>query len=264
LWPAAEFTVVTNGTYLNHHREIYDILKQEKSRMFLELTMHGKTMQEKILNDLNNFLKPPVKKIYSSKVFPVSDWQHTWNRIKDPSWPDCPTIEDLFNLPEYIQKECFEFHDLGHYMLIDSNGVRVLVSNQAEFVLSAVQMNDQGQLELHQSDPAKAADVCISKFCHHFSRGKLYKCGVTGILPDFISQFDVKVNDQDRKLIHSYMPGDVEWSDNKMIEFLKNLTTGDPVAQCKFCTESRDTITFDSSAKKPKATKLKNIPVIRS
>lgn len=259
LWPRAKFSIVTNGTYLSRWPELYHVLLKEKNRMFLEVTMHGQTLKKEILAGINAFLKAPIKKIYSTETFPVTDWQHTWNRIKDPAWPDCPTIEDLANLPEHIQKECYEFHELGHYLLLDANGVRVVVSNQAEFMTSAVKINDCDQLSLHQSDPVKAIDICISKYCHHFSHGKLYKCGVAGILPDFLAQFPVHVSDEDSALIHKYDPAQIKWNDDRLAVFLKNLISGDPIDQCKFCPENPVTKEFDSSTKKPKIIKIKNL-----
>lgn len=70
------------------------------------------------------------------------------------------------------------------------------------------------------------------KTCHHFIRGKLYKCGVAAVLPEFDQQHQLTLSPEDHKLLHSYRPLSIE--DSKA-EFISKLT--DPIAQCKFCPE---------------------------
>jgi len=36
----------------------------------------------------------------------------SYNAVKDPSWPDIETIADFKNLPEWIQQECADLHNL--------------------------------------------------------------------------------------------------------------------------------------------------------
>ena len=38
----------------------------------------------------------------------MSTWQEFYNEIRDPSWPDCPTEDHFYQLPEYVQQECQE------------------------------------------------------------------------------------------------------------------------------------------------------------
>lgn len=258
LWPNSELSVVTNGTQLDRWPDLYRILVENKERMYLEVTLHGNTLKEYILNKVDNFLIGPIQKIFSTVDFPTNEWQTTWDCIKDPSWPDCPTVEDLYNLSEAIQRECFEMHDIGHYRLVDKNGVTFKVSNQAKFVQSAIRL-EGNKIVLHHSDPQKAVNACISKYCHHFSQGKLYKCGVTGVLPSFLEQFPVDLTNRDRSIIYSYKPAEVYWSQQDLDMFLKNLKTGAAIDYCQFCTESKDTFAFESSQQKPKVIKIKNL-----
>ena len=37
-----------------------------------------------------------------------AQWGNWYKRIKDDSWPDCPTKDDFVNLPDWIQQECIE------------------------------------------------------------------------------------------------------------------------------------------------------------
>lgn len=40
-----------------------------------------------------------------------------YQNVKDPSWPSCENEAQLYNLPEYIQKECIEVHGLNDHRL---------------------------------------------------------------------------------------------------------------------------------------------------
>jgi hypothetical protein len=43
------------------------------------------------------------------------DFKIFYNNVKDPSWPECQSINELNNLPSYIQKECKELHNLDKF-----------------------------------------------------------------------------------------------------------------------------------------------------
>lgn len=36
-----------------------------------------------------------------------------YNSVKDPSWPECKTIDDFKKLPDWIQRECYDVHNLN-------------------------------------------------------------------------------------------------------------------------------------------------------
>lgn len=42
------------------------------------------------------------------RVLDRQRWVSWYENIRDPSWPDCNYEDDFINLPEYIQKECYE------------------------------------------------------------------------------------------------------------------------------------------------------------
>jgi hypothetical protein len=146
-------------------------------------------------------------------------------------------------------------HDLGPHWWQDSNGVKLQVTMTDTFFTSAIQHHN-GRLSLHNSDPQQAVNICISKFCHHFAHGQLYKCGVTGLLPDFTRQFDVDVTPEDQALIDAYIPADASWSDADLKTFLQGLKKGKAVEQCKFCPSQYQSIRFDSTTKKIKLQKI--------
>jgi hypothetical protein len=68
-----------------------------------------------------------------------------YNRIKDSSWPDCNTQEEFFYLPNYIQTECKQIHQMDQHItdpyskiinIIKQQGNNVKLNNQ-EFIHGA-------------------------------------------------------------------------------------------------------------------------------
>jgi hypothetical protein len=43
------------------------------------------------------------------------DFKNFYNDIKDPSWPDCTSMDEFQTLPLQIQKECVEIHELDQW-----------------------------------------------------------------------------------------------------------------------------------------------------
>jgi hypothetical protein len=68
--------------------------------------------------------------------------------------------------------------------------------------------------------------------------GKLYKCGVSALLPKFDSQFNITLTDLDRQLINTYQPADPGQDWDTLKDFVTNLDQAIP--QCKFCPENYD------------------------
>lgn len=62
-------------------------------------------------------------------------------------------------------------------IVVDKNNVRVVIEYNWWFHQGTI-IKTPEHLTLHQSNAKKAHDNCHMKNCHHFVRGKLYKCGV--------------------------------------------------------------------------------------
>lgn len=43
------------------------------------------------------------------------DFKQFYRDVKDNSWPECNSIDELGTLPTYIQNECYEIHNLAQY-----------------------------------------------------------------------------------------------------------------------------------------------------
>jgi hypothetical protein len=102
---------------------------------------------------------------------------------------------------------------------------------QNEFTNSAIRPDRS----LHNNDPVEAHSACsFAKFKnYHFIRGKLYKCGPMGVLPEFDQQLGLNISDADRELLLSYRPLSVDEIDARAENFFATLD--DPLPQCKFC-----------------------------
>ena len=252
LWPDSRISVVTNGTQLNRWPELYTTLLNNNNRVWLEVTVHNATMKDDIHASLERMLVGPIKKEIKLNSFSNSEWKRAWAIIRGSDWPDCESPNDFTNMPEWIQQECRNKHNLGHEIWIDSNGVTIDISVVTKFFTSATIVTDLNNLTLHDSNPAKAVQNCISKFCHHFSRGKLYKCGVAGILPDLVDQFVVNLPEENKKFIKSYVPAEHDWDESQFNNFLTNLKQGLPIDQCQFCPETYKEFEFAAGVKKIK------------
>ena len=91
--------------------------------------------------------------------------------------------------------------------LIDENDVEVILDWTQSFVPSAIDVLDDQQLIMkYNSDPVQAHEICGFKTCHQINKGKLYKCPLVSVLPDFLDQFDVSMSADDKSLAYSYEP----------------------------------------------------------
>lgn len=133
----------------------------------------------------------------------------------------------------------YNFHNEKYRELLtitDSNGVTVVIDYNWWFHQGAIITDpDSGKLTLHNSDPDKSHKICHSKTCHHFDRGRLYKCGPAALFAPFDQQFGLQLTDQDRALINSVNSVGVQNSLIEKQQFLRAIKN--PIPQCKFCPE---------------------------
>lgn len=123
----------------------------------------------------------------------------------------------------------------NQYMdITDSNGVSVRVEYNWWFHQGAIVTN-QEQLSLQNSDPVKAHEICHMKYCHHFDKGKLYKCAVAAVLPEFDQQHTLTLSNEDRHLIYEYRPMTINNSPEEKQQFVNDIKK--PIDMCKFCPE---------------------------
>ena len=198
LWPNSEIVIITNGTQLDRWPELYSVL-QDSPNILLEVNIHSNDLTTSVLDNISKFLKAG---------------QQT-------------TFYKTFN-PEKLQRR----------LITDNNGVRIEVSLASRFYNSSLIYNkDTNQINLHNSDPNRAIEVCLFKGCHHLIKGKLYKCGPAGILPEFINQIKFGISDEDKNLINAYIPATITDSNEQLADFISGLVNHSVIPQCKFCPE---------------------------
>lgn len=266
LWPSSNIKIITNGTQLKRWPELYPLLLQYCGRITVEVNGHNIDTKNQILNDIKNIMHGPLKE--SWLYVPRSLWVKNYNSLKDPAWPDCNSPEDFSTLPDWIQKECKDIH--GFYeedwmqqnvtlQLVDQNNVIFTYSLSDSFNNSTVKYDPVSHsVSLHDNKPEDSMAVCYFKTCHHIIKGKLYKCGPVGILPDFVQQFKINLTPKQKALIDTYEPAEHTWSNDKLQQFIKGLVEAAPIPQCAMCPSSIEPTRFKATNKKIKLIKLKN------
>ena len=204
LWPNSKLQISTNGSRLDKlTKEIYQILLKHKGTLWI--TCHDMQLYDGFLD----FSKTFLNKIVSDNVS-NDDWKREYERSKTDPTVKLKTVSRT---------------------IIDENGVEVILDWSQSFVSSVIDLLDNQSLTMkYNSDPVQAHDICYFKNCHQINKGKVYKCPLVSVLPDFLDQFDVNMSADDRTLAYSYEP---LTADNNVSEFVNAIS--DPISQCKFC-----------------------------
>jgi organic radical activating enzyme len=263
LWPNTEIQLITNGSRITHVDKLYKTIKKYKGRVHIFAYLHNINNKDMFIDSMiNEFLKGNVSK--TSTAIDDALWSDQYNDVKDSSWEECNTPADFKKLPKRIQKECidvFGFSDeifitrYAEVVLTDVNNVSITVSVSDYFNENAITLKNN-KFVIHDSNPRDAIDVCYSKTCHHFSKGRLNKCAVVDLLPEFYKQFNFDISDNDYNLMHAYVPLLVTDSDVDTTAFLDNLKSNSVIPQCKFCPTKLDGHLLNATAgNKPKVTK---------
>lgn len=245
LWPESRIEIITNGSQINRWPNLYGIMADANGRINIEVNCHNLDSRDHLIQTIENFYPGEYHQLITN--YQDELWKICYDRIKDPEWPACDHPTLFADLPEWIKQECELVHHLSWDIwqseqlgrdFIDHRDVAVYFRMADSFNGSTIRYNAvKGTLSLHDSNPSKAMEICYFKKCHHISKGKLYKCGPTAILPDFIEQFDIEMTDYQQHLIKTYQPAEPDWSDQLLFHFLENLRLAEPIAQCSLCPE---------------------------
>ena len=260
IWNKATIEIVTNGTRLDKVKGLYDAININEKQTFVHIGLHSRKLIAGTIDTINNFLDGPttINTIYPDDINTL--WEQEYNRHRNNTWPERPTLDEYNNLPNEIKNICKENNfDKESFLLFnsitevkDSNGVRVEIHIEDIFHRSALTRNGN-KFSVHDSDPNKAHAICFEKHNHHFLKGKLYKCNVTSVLPEFYKQFNFDISDEDTALMHSYKPLLVTDNDETFANFIKELPN--KVSQCKFCPEWLHSFNLNPSTQKIKIEK---------
>lgn len=263
LWPKSKLQISTNGTRLDRlDNNIYEVLSKHKGTLWI--TCHDIEIYNRLLKFSKQFLKEIVSD-YNPDQDGLDNWKTTYSTVKKDHWPNCDSIDQFVHLPNAVRQEFIETYKFNpnlhlksvSRMLIDKNGVEVRLDWSQTFVSSAVKITEDQRLTLkYNSDPTQAHTACYFKSCHQLNKGKLYKCPLVSVLPDFINQFDLNTNNEDQILATSYKPLTGSDSDDEILNFITNIN--EPISQCKFCPINYTKYNFVGSDKKIKIIPIKS------
>jgi organic radical activating enzyme len=261
LWPTSKLEIATNGSRLDKlTKEIYQILSRNNGTLWI--TCHDIELYNELLGFSKQFLDTVVAS-YVPNDTNSNNWQVTYASVRSDSWPECTNIDQFVNLPYDIKNliiEQFKNSKTAELkttskMFVDKNGVKVRLDWSQSFVPGILEVVDNYQLKIkYDSDPMQAHDICYFKSCHQINKGKLYKCPLVSILPDFLNQFKFNISDRDQSVARAYVPMDSTCSIPQVTEFINNIQQ--PIPQCKFCPVAYTKSTFVGTEKK-----IKIIPV---
>jgi len=226
LWPQSKLQIATNGSRLDKlSKEIYQILLNHKGTLWL--TCHDIQLYDGFLDFAKTFLNKIISDTFADNVSNY-DLKSEYEQFKNDPTVKLKTVSRT---------------------LIDENGVEVILDWSQSFVPSVLDLLDNHTLTMkYDSDPTQAHDICYFKSCHQINKGKLYKCPLVSVLPDFLDQFNVSMTDADKLLANSYKP--LSANDEDICKFVD--TINDPIPQCKFCPSKYTKHNFVGTGKKIK------------
>jgi organic radical activating enzyme len=268
LWPKSKISIRSNGSHLKYwaDRGLFDLLA--KTKVKLEIFLHNNHRRYKVMQEIESYLSNPVNNLTEKAL---ESWAHAYDMVKDPRWPNCTNYREFELLPEYIKKECVEVHkigfedflqssgilDRGDIQITDSNNVSITIRPSDSFVTAPLKYAENNMFKVYNSNPDIAHSVCISKWCTHMMKGKIYKCHHVALLPEFSKQFNVEMSNTEKELLDQYIPLSVDSSVEDMDNFFNALPKVIP--QCQLCPEKLDQIPLKSGTNKPKIKKIINI-----
>lgn len=127
-----------------------------------------------------------------------------------------------------------QIHKLRTQWEPDANNVASVVIDNTEFTTATVIADNNG-FKVHCSDAELAFNNCTMRYSHTLFRGRLYKCPVTAILPEFMTQHQVNMTDQQLDLLNSYRSLGPNCSDQELEEFAASRNKH--IKQCAICPE---------------------------
>jgi organic radical activating enzyme len=221
LWPDTKLQIATNGTRLDTlTKDIYQILLKHKGTLWI--TCHDIQLYDGFLDFAKIFLNNIV-----SDTVGNDDWKNEYEQSKTDTTIQLKTVSRT---------------------LIDEAGVEVILDWSQAFVPSVIDLLDDQRLTMkYNSDPVQAHEICYFKTCHQINKGKLYKCPLVSVLPDFLDQFDVAMSIDDKSLAYSYEPLTADKDVSKFVNAIN-----DPIPQCKFCPANYTKHNFIGTDKKIK------------
>ena len=86
---------------------------------------------------------------------------------------------------------------------------------------------------VHHSNPVTAFKACTMRHSHTIFQGRLYKCPVMAVLPEFRAQHSVEMDPRQEQLLSQYQPLSADCTEQQLMDFVS--TRHQPIDQCEFC-----------------------------
>lgn len=258
LWTDSKISIVTNGYYFDRWPTLYQELLQYQGRCSIQVSNHHWSNIRDDLEKIRTWFPSSVKTtlLYDNKI-----WYKRYQAARFADWPSCETVESFFSSSESFQEICYQqgCHPTQIFTTKFEDDNQIIVDFVPQFYFQPIALNyhpGTDKIRLNHSSPSKAVDICISKKCHTFLHGKLYKCPTMAILPEFLDQFDIDADQKDVALLQKYVPASVDWTKDQMKKFIEDCISGKEIDQCTFCPESDKVgMPLESGSKKIKLSK---------
>ena len=245
LWPRSSVQILTNGTQFDRWPGLYDLLLEYQGRIRINVNRHNAEQTNATLARIEKFYPGPYRKYYVNP-----------DKVEHPAvskngyFTQSPDHDKKFKFSDRIHESHIWNDTTYEFCYYDNNNILVKYGVADIFDNVAVG-HHSGTLSLdYMSNPDRAASICFSKWSHHFFQGRLHKCGVTTVLPEFVKQFPVSMTVQQRDLINNYRAAEWNWSDEDLTNFISNLRQGHSIEQCRLCPEQLTAEPFAAGHKK--------------
>lgn len=180
---------------------------------------------------------------------------HIWEKNLKKLWPESNimvqsngvfTSEKSRYLKEHDILPVISLHDKKmfkkHEETIKLYGINVPGTNinDQSIIIDATEFTDCALIDegtrftLHNSDIEKAFECCSMRYSHTIFKGKLHRCPLLAVLPEFVEQYQVEMSNEDYKMLtESEYVLEHDCSDLDLKKFFYSIMT--PMDVCKFC-----------------------------
>jgi organic radical activating enzyme len=160
---------------------------------------------------------------------------YEWAELVCTAWPDTQVMiqsngtirhPKLASIKHDFRKNigvCASLHQEGMMKLLKKNRYipSLEIIDNTEFTECA--LVDQGtHFEVHNSDPAKAFAACSMKHSHTILEGRLYKCPMVAVLPEFVKQYQVNLTESQSKNLFEYQSLAPDCGQEQLEQFVKS------------------------------------------
>jgi len=175
-------------------------------------------------------------------------------------WPDRDVMIQTNGIKPIIGMNWWEtarskYPNIGHSISVHSPGMKSKLSRGRKnhfdaWMFSECALKDQHTyFTVHDSDPQAAFNACSMKHSHTVLNGRLYKCPMVAILPEFRKQYQVSLTERQESILLEYRSLAHDCSDQELENFVNDRHSA--IKQCNLCPGSYKVshITFDPKRK---------------